>query len=54
MTRALVAVVALLVLAGFLGVLIYEVPRFDLAAVIGATMLLVLIDLVVTLRDGRR
>lgn len=48
------AVVAILALAGFLGILVLEVPRIDLGAVIGITLLLVLWDVVRGPRDRRR
>ena len=54
MTNRLVAVAAFLVLAGFLGILVWEVPRLDLGAVIGVTLLLVLVDLLGQLRGGPR
>jgi hypothetical protein len=41
------SLVALAVLAAFLGILLWKVPRLDLAAVIGATFLLVAYDFLV-------
>ncbi|WP_198585907.1 hypothetical protein [Pararhizobium haloflavum] len=39
-----IAVIALAVLAAFLGILIYEVPRLDLSVVVGITILLAAYD----------
>lgn len=44
MLDRVMATFALLVLAGFLGILLWEVPRWDLGAVIVATMALALWD----------
>lgn len=40
MTDRILYIFAFAVLTGFLGVLIYNVPRVDLAVVLGATLLL--------------
>lgn len=45
MTNLVLSVFAFAVLAAFLGVLVVEVPRLDLGAVVGLTLLLVGIDL---------
>jgi hypothetical protein len=47
-----IAVPALALLAGFLGILIWHVPRADLAVVVAITLLLVVVDLV-TGRPGK-
>jgi hypothetical protein len=44
------AVPALALLAAFLGILVWHVPRADLVAVVAITLLLVVVDLV----TGRR
>ena len=41
MTNTLMALLAFAVLTGFLGILLYAVPRLDLGIVIGLTLLLV-------------
>lgn len=51
MTR-LFPVLALAVLTVFLGILLWEVPRFDLGAVIVVTVLLALADLVQSWRES--
>ncbi len=51
MTERIMAVLAIAVLAGFLGILIWKVPRWDLGAVIAITLALVLWDFLTT---GRR
>lgn len=50
----ILAVVAALLLAGFLGTLLAFVPRLDLVVVIGITFLLVLWDFFVAGRRGGR
>lgn len=40
MTDRLLSIFALALLAGFLGILIFSVPRVDLALVLGVTMAL--------------
>ncbi len=52
MTDRLMAVVALAVLAAFLGILIWNVPHWDLVLVVLITMLLVVWDFVALLRKG--
>lgn len=54
MTDKLMAAFAFAVLAGFLGILAWWVPRFDLLAVIGATLLLTFYDLFFHERRLRR
>ena len=46
------AMMAFAVLTGFLGILLWEVPRYDLGAVIGVTLLLALADLAQLVREG--
>ncbi|AXQ95790.1 hypothetical protein LV780_16315 [Cereibacter azotoformans] len=46
MTARLLPLLALVVLAAFLGILVMEVPRLDLGLVIAATLLLAIWDLV--------
>ena len=41
------SIMGLLVLLGFLGILVWKVPRFDLGAVIALTVLLAAYDFVV-------
>ena len=50
MTDRLMAVLALAVLAGFLGILIWNVLHWDLVLVVLITMLLVLADFIGILR----
>ncbi len=45
MTNTIMAALAFVVLAGFLGILAWWVPRLDLGLVIGATLLLAFYDL---------
>ena len=40
----ILAVISLIVLVGFLGILLYEVPRIDLAIIIGITVLMTAYD----------
>lgn len=47
MLDRIIALLAFLVLAGFLGILAWYVPRLDLGLVIGATLLLAAYDLFV-------
>lgn len=47
MLERTLSLVALAILAGFLGILLWKVPRLDLALVIGATFLLVAYDFLV-------
>lgn len=54
MTDRLIAFVAILAFAGFLGILIWEVPRPGLGVVIAITLLLVLLDVLRSSRDPRR
>lgn len=51
MTR-LFPVFAFLFLTAFLGILLWEVPRLDLGAVIGVTLLLALADLIQSWRNS--
>lgn len=46
----IVAAAALLVLAGFLGILIWFVPRLDLGAVVAITLAMVAYDFIRQLR----
>jgi len=48
----LVAVFAFAVLVSFVGILLWHVPRWDLAAVIGLTLVLAGWDLARSLRRG--
>lgn len=51
----LMAIFALLVLGGFLGILVVEVPRLDLIVLSGITFALVLYDFLLSpTRDGRK
>ena len=45
MTNRLVAILAFAMLAGFLGILLWYVPRIDLGVVIAITLILALVDL---------
>jgi hypothetical protein len=45
MINRLVAILAFLTLASFVGILLWKVPRFDLGAVIAITLLLAAVDL---------
>ena len=54
MTDRIMMALAILVLGGFLGILVLEVPRIDLGAVVGVTLLLVLWDLLRGPIDRRR
>ena len=45
-------VLSVAVLAAFLGILLWEVPRLDLGLVIVVTLVLAVADLVRTVRDG--
>ena len=44
MIGRLLAIVAFAILAGFLGILVYEVPRLDLGAIAAITLILVVVD----------
>lgn len=48
--RTLSALLAVACLLAFLGILVWKVPRPDLAAVVGVTVLLALADVVSQLR----
>ncbi len=50
MTDRLMALAALAVLAGFLGILVWNVPHWDLVGVVLITMLLVIWDFASSLR----
>ena len=57
MTDRLMALAAILVLAGFLGILLWNVPHWDLVVVVLITMLLVIWDFASSLgreRNGSR
>lgn len=47
MTDKLLALLALAVLIGYLGILVFHVPRLDLGLIIGATLCLVIYDFLV-------
>lgn len=47
MLDRILSIAALLVLVGFLGILVWKVPRLDLGAVIAFTVLLVAYDFIV-------
>lgn len=51
MTDRVMALLAFLFLLGFLGILVWFVPRLDLGAVVAATLLLVAYDFYTTLRN---
>lgn len=53
MIDKLVAIFAFAVLLGFLGILLWHLPRMDLIVVIGLTVLLAGWDLVQNLRGNR-
>ena len=48
MISRLMAIVAFATLAGFLGILVFEVPRLDLGLVTGITLVLVVFDFLTT------
>ena len=48
MIARLMAILAFGVLAGFLGILVFEVPRLDLGVIVGITLLLVVVDFLTT------
>ncbi len=50
MTERILTIAAFLTLLGFLGVLIYKVPRIDLGIVIGVTALMAFYDLFIHTR----
>jgi hypothetical protein len=50
----LMAALTFAVLATFLGILVYRVPRIDLGAVVGVTLLLVLFDFFISPTRGGR
>lgn len=52
MTDRILAVVVLLVLAGFLGILLWHVPRTDLSILVALTLLLAARDVVWPERKG--
>lgn len=54
MSEKLMAVLALAVLTGFLAILVWYVPRWDLAGVVAATLALAGADTVITLRKHGR
>ncbi len=45
MINRLVAILAFLMLAGFVGILLWHVPRLDLGVVIAVTLILAAVDL---------
>lgn len=51
--QKIMGLIAFLVLAGFLGILIWKVPRADLILVVGSTIVLVGYDLYSSLLRGR-
>ena len=53
MTDRILAFTAILVLLGFVGILVWSVPRIDLGAVVGLTVALALWDLLVSRRESR-
>jgi hypothetical protein len=54
MTDKVMALFALAVLAGYLGILVFNVPRLDLGIVVGATLLLVIWDFLFHDRRSRK
>lgn len=52
MTNVLIRLVAFLLLVGFLGILIYRVPRTDLTVLVTLTLALAAIDLFWKSRKG--
>ena len=44
MIGRLMAILAFAILAGFLGILVFEVPRVDLGVIAGITLVLVVVD----------
>jgi hypothetical protein len=53
MSNFLPATLAVALLLGFLGILVWHVPRLDLMAVVGITVAFVLWDYIDTLRKGK-
>jgi len=51
MITRLIPILGFLLVLGYVAILVIEVPRLDLAMVIGATMLLALYDLYKILRE---
>ena len=49
----ILTIIAFLVLCGFLGVLVYKLPRLDLVVVIGVTALMAFYDLFIHKRSSR-
>ncbi len=49
----ILTIIAFLVLCGFLGVLVYKLPRLDLIVVIGVTALMAFYDLFIHTRASR-
>lgn len=49
-----IALLALIVLGAFLGILVWKVPRIDLMAVIAITLGLAIWDFVLSARQGAR
>jgi hypothetical protein len=52
MTNTIIKLLAFAILVGFLGILMYRVPRLDLGAVITLTVILAAIDLFWKSRKG--
>lgn len=53
MSNILPATLAVALLLGFLGILVWHVPRLDLMIVVGVTVAFVLWDFVDSLRKGK-
>ena len=49
----LLTIIAFLIFCGFLGVLVYKLPRLDLILVIGVTALMAFYDLFIHKRTSR-
>ncbi|EYD72697.1 hypothetical protein [Limimaricola hongkongensis] len=52
MLNRIMTIVALAVFLGFLGILVWHIPRFDLGAVLAVTVALVLWDVFTTSFDA--
>ena len=53
MIHRIMAILAFAVLAGFLGILVFEVPHLDLGVVVAITLVMVVADFLTTPRRPR-